>query len=831
MDDYYPVDVTASDPGEGCTNGMVIGKNVHLGDKTGCGTPPRSSVSFLVPSACGPDCGSASGAPVRFASGNMSTIPQTDFVVEDSFFPVRFQRTYSTSHLIDLGFGWGWRHNFDYRLHYLSGSNSFRMNQGGEEFFVFPYAKLIDNDSGGVYENAATFVGQWTPATDPNAIGVNYVHDGNTGKGSKSARFSPALTYAGKYEVFIYYPSGPDRASNVPVLIQHAGGQTLQSVDMTTGGGVPVSLGTYEFDAGSAGYVEIQTTGTSALVIADAVYFRYGEYRSTDGRSRLAAGPVGEYDVIHPDGLVYHFDSFVPHRLTSITNPDGHQLTFSYNVNDVLQSITTPAGRTIQFAYVTSGGKWRISSISMGSEILATYSYTQVAQDGIDGRLKGVFYPEDGSGYTYTYSSLDPMKRLLESVKDLDQNIVETHTWGLHPITGGYVVTSSQTGGEKLDFSYSTYWTGTGGPGARKVVVTRHIEGAASETFDVFFDGHGRVVQKTESCASCDQIAVYDKAGNKVVVTNGSGETYLNRFDDLGNRSSSAQVSIQSNQTITGTDEFDDPFLDATRWEVLTSGRGQTFIDPAGGLLKLSVGQGSFNRLSRVTSKFRLQGSFDIRLRYSGIDGAATGNFLLFGVSGSSDLAASGGLVGLQQNQNLGWRNALRTPGQGVIGYGPNRFPNSLKNRRMVLRIKRSGNNWNWYVDGQQIEGTVNMALPNEVYVFFQVNNEGPTYPPLQVEVEDLTVASGTAKGDVYSVIPGTLKTWEYKNKLLPTSVTKSIEPSSFAGLQKDVSFDYDDPMSDAEPSLPNSNPTMKLFRVTEGRVHRLELRWNARTS
>jgi hypothetical protein len=56
-------------------------------------------------------------------------------------------------------------------------------------------------------------------------VGAGYHHDGNDGKGEQSARFTPDLPKAGRYEVFVAYPWNANRASNVPVTIRHADGE------------------------------------------------------------------------------------------------------------------------------------------------------------------------------------------------------------------------------------------------------------------------------------------------------------------------------------------------------------------------------------------------------------------------------------------------------------------------------------------------------------------------------------------------------------------------------------------------------------------------------
>ena len=116
--------------------------------------------------------------------------------------------------------------------------------------------------------------GTWTSSTSaPGYIGTDYLADGNTGKGTKSVKFTPTITTAGTYNVYGRWSGGATRATNVPFDILHSGTTTTVLENQQTNGGVWVLLGTYTFAAGTGGSVTIRTTGTSGQVIADAVEF------------------------------------------------------------------------------------------------------------------------------------------------------------------------------------------------------------------------------------------------------------------------------------------------------------------------------------------------------------------------------------------------------------------------------------------------------------------------------------------------------------------------------------------------------------------------------
>jgi hypothetical protein len=105
-----------------------------------------------------------------------------------------------------------------------------------------------------VDDPAATLVGTWTVSTAfPNYYGSGYRHDGNAGKGSKSATFTPNLPAAGNYGVYIWYTADAGRANNVPVDIVYNGGSTTVSVNQQVNGAKWNLLGTYSFSAGTGG--------------------------------------------------------------------------------------------------------------------------------------------------------------------------------------------------------------------------------------------------------------------------------------------------------------------------------------------------------------------------------------------------------------------------------------------------------------------------------------------------------------------------------------------------------------------------------------------------
>lgn len=129
--------------------------------------------------------------------------------------------------------------------------------------------------SGVVIDNQkAELTGSWIQAdTIFPRVGASYHHDDNQGKGELRARYRAELE-PGKYEVRVSWPVNPNRATNVPVAIHHAGGKKQIVVDQTKRpkiDGVFQSLGIFKFDGNAE--VEITNTDTDGYVILDAVQF------------------------------------------------------------------------------------------------------------------------------------------------------------------------------------------------------------------------------------------------------------------------------------------------------------------------------------------------------------------------------------------------------------------------------------------------------------------------------------------------------------------------------------------------------------------------------
>ncbi|WP_340024942.1 polysaccharide lyase family 8 super-sandwich domain-containing protein [Paenibacillus sp. FSL K6-1096] len=134
---------------------------------------------------------------------------------------------------------------------------------------VLPGEEVIvdNNDTTGVLK-----IGSWkTAAVQTDRYGINYLHDDNSGKGSKSVTFTPDLPATATYSVYMMWPQHFNRSTAIPIEVVHAGGTATLNVDQTANGGVWNLIGIYSFTAGTSGSVTIRNNGTTGYVTADAV--------------------------------------------------------------------------------------------------------------------------------------------------------------------------------------------------------------------------------------------------------------------------------------------------------------------------------------------------------------------------------------------------------------------------------------------------------------------------------------------------------------------------------------------------------------------------------
>lgn len=123
-------------------------------------------------------------------------------------------------------------------------------------------------------DGAAEKVGHWIGSSYGTPMDGASTHDGNSEKGQLSISYKLTVPKTGRYEVRVSYAAAPNRASNVPVQIQHAGGSETITVNQKKAppiDGLFLSLGEFAFDADKPAVITIRNENTDGIVGADAV--------------------------------------------------------------------------------------------------------------------------------------------------------------------------------------------------------------------------------------------------------------------------------------------------------------------------------------------------------------------------------------------------------------------------------------------------------------------------------------------------------------------------------------------------------------------------------
>ncbi len=137
-----------------------------------------------------------------------------------------------------------------------------------------PIEIVLDNDDPGV-----SFTGSWSNSATSSAYyengvtasGIPYKYATAGASETATARYTPTVGTAGFYPVYCWTKDDTDRVVQT-YRIKHSGGTAAVKIDHQRVGRGWMWLGTFHFDVGAAGYVEIsnQSTG-SGIVIADAI--------------------------------------------------------------------------------------------------------------------------------------------------------------------------------------------------------------------------------------------------------------------------------------------------------------------------------------------------------------------------------------------------------------------------------------------------------------------------------------------------------------------------------------------------------------------------------
>ena len=144
----------------------------------------------------------------------------------------------------------------------------------------FPLRVLGAYEESGVWSNGgvgfADLKQEYDITDNPFRMGTARIAQCSPVAGS-TALWTPVIPERGEYAVYVSYASRTNSNRAARYTVHHLGGDTGFLVDQRKGGGTWVYLGTFEFGAGTFGYVELDNKGNAGEVVsADAVRFGGG---------------------------------------------------------------------------------------------------------------------------------------------------------------------------------------------------------------------------------------------------------------------------------------------------------------------------------------------------------------------------------------------------------------------------------------------------------------------------------------------------------------------------------------------------------------------------
>jgi hypothetical protein len=92
---------------------------------------------------------------------------------------------------------------------------------------------------------AAQTTGSWTSGALSPVCGLTYLHDGNNGKGEKTATFKINVANPGTYEVRLLYVASANRSTKTPVTVSAGEGKKEITVNQREGTALGTSLGNF----------------------------------------------------------------------------------------------------------------------------------------------------------------------------------------------------------------------------------------------------------------------------------------------------------------------------------------------------------------------------------------------------------------------------------------------------------------------------------------------------------------------------------------------------------------------------------------------------------
>jgi len=118
-------------------------------------------------------------------------------------------------------------------------------------------------------ETNALTTGSWTSGNLSPVCGLSYLHDGNNGKGEKTATFKINVPKPGTYEVSLLYVASDNRSTKTPVTVSIGKETKEMTVNQRKGSAIGSSLGNFRINDSIT--VTVSNRNTDGFVIVDGV--------------------------------------------------------------------------------------------------------------------------------------------------------------------------------------------------------------------------------------------------------------------------------------------------------------------------------------------------------------------------------------------------------------------------------------------------------------------------------------------------------------------------------------------------------------------------------
>ena len=165
-------------------------------------------------------------------------------------------------------------------------------------------------------DDEAEYQGDWAESSNlPALVGSTYHHDGNKGRGEKSATFTATIPETGDYEIRLLYTWSENRSTRTTVTVTGAGEEKTLRInqrDPAMKDRVPNALGIFRFEAGATAGVTVSNEGADGYVIVDALQILPAElareeragkrpsgYAAIEMVKRVAPAPVANPPVVN----------------------------------------------------------------------------------------------------------------------------------------------------------------------------------------------------------------------------------------------------------------------------------------------------------------------------------------------------------------------------------------------------------------------------------------------------------------------------------------------------------------------------------------------------